>query len=54
MICAHKKCGKEVSVENVRYKGNEPYHTACSYAHPEYDVTKGEGSPFTEITIKAI
>lgn len=54
--CAHKHCGQPLNTYDARYKyvegkGMVPMHTDCSYAHPEYDVSKGMGSPFTTITV---
>lgn len=57
--CTHKFCDTPVIAVFARYKyveglGMSPFHTACSHAHPEYDVSKGTGSPFTTITVAAI
>lgn len=58
--CNHKFCGKPVNPAYARYKFSAdadamvPFHSACSYAHPEYDVSKGCGSPFTTITMAVI
>lgn len=54
--CSHKFCGKPVDLAYARYKyveglGMVPFHTDCSYAHPDYDVSKGMGSPFTTIKV---
>lgn len=54
--CNHKFCDQPVIEMYARYKyvdglGMAPFHTACSYAHPDYDVSKGCGSPFTTITM---
>lgn len=59
MICGHKHCGREIGKGFARFKLVEvrpseweqvPFHTDCSYADPDYDVSKGCGSPFTTIT----
>lgn len=56
VMCTHKHCGKPVMTMYARWKwveehgSNMPFHTACSYAGPEWDVSKGCGSPFTTIT----
>ena len=58
--CSHKHCNRPLDLGYARYKfsaahgGMMPFHTDCSYAHPEYDVSKGCGSPFTTITVAAI
>lgn len=57
--CGHKHCTKPVNPIFARLKyveglGMVPFHTDCSYAHPEYDVSKGCGSPFTTITLKGV
>lgn len=52
--CGHKFCNKPVNPIFARYKGGVAFHTDCSYAHPEYDVSKGCGSPFTTITLKGV
>lgn len=59
LTCAHKKCGKPVDYAYARYKyvegkGLQPYHTRCSYAHPDYDVSLNQGSPFTTINLRTI
>lgn len=58
--CSHKFCHEPLYPDYARYKWSVsygemvPFHTDCSYAHPEYDVSKGMGSPFTTITVAAI
>lgn len=61
--CGHKHCTESVHLAYARYKSVEvrpgewerlPFHTDCSYAGADYDVSKGCGSPFTTITVRAI
>ena len=58
--CSHKHCGQPVGETYATYKWSPahqavvPFHAACAYAHPNYDVSEGTGSPFTTITIKTI
>lgn len=58
--CGHQHCNQPVDPTYARFiwseaaGANVPMHTECSYAHPDYDVSLGCGSPFTTITLAAI
>lgn len=57
LVCAHRFCGRPILHGYARFRfvaGHEdlqPFHAACSYAHPDYDVSLGLGAPFTEIVM---
>jgi len=51
MDCSHRHCDGQISRDNAMWKGDQPFHTYCFYAHPDYDVKLREGSPFTTITL---
>ncbi len=57
--CSHRFCCKPVLRGYAYYKqvlnaageyDRLPFHRACAYAHPDYDVSQGCGAPFTTIT----
>lgn len=50
--CNHRHCGHEIIKGMATYKGGKAFHASCSYAHPDHDVSKGTGSPFTTITLR--
>lgn len=58
--CSHQHCkdDRPISKGMATYKWSPahdavvPFHTGCAHAHPNYDVSKGLGSPFTTITRK--
>lgn len=52
--CNHQHCGQPIVKGEARYKSGKAFHAACSYAHPDYDVRQGCGSPFTTITRKEV
>ncbi len=55
--CGHQHCGQPVSDPSYKFSVAAgqvlPFHAACAYAHPDYEVSKGLGSPFTTITLRS-
>lgn len=59
--CSHKYCGLPIErFLSPTYKWSDahgavvPFHSRCSYAHPDYDVSKGEGAPFAAINLRIV